>query len=93
VEILKIDRSFVAGLPAKDTDRGIVRAVLAIADSLGLAVVAEGIETVEQLTDLVALKCRHGQGYLFSRPVPPDEAAALLLNGLPDPVTASLIRA
>jgi diguanylate cyclase (GGDEF)-like protein/PAS domain S-box-containing protein len=81
VEILKIDKSFVAGLPAKDTDRGIVRAVLAIADSLGLTVVAEGIETDEQHAELLALSCGQGQGYLFSRPVPPDEAAALLRSG------------
>jgi diguanylate cyclase (GGDEF)-like protein/PAS domain S-box-containing protein len=86
VEILKIDRSFVAGLPGTDTDRGIVRAVLAIADSLGLAVVAEGIETPEQRADLLALNCRHGQGYLYSRPVPPDEATALLAGGRIAPV-------
>ena len=78
VEILKIDKSFVAGLPAKDTDRGIVRAVLAIADSLGLTVVAEGIETEEQHAELLALSCGQGQGYLFSRPVAPAEATELL---------------
>jgi EAL domain-containing protein (putative c-di-GMP-specific phosphodiesterase class I) len=81
VETLKIDKSFVAGLPAKDTDRGIVRAVLAIADSLGLAVVAEGIETEEQQAELLALGCRKGQGYLFSRPVPPAAATDLLSSG------------
>ncbi|MFG1607513.1 putative bifunctional diguanylate cyclase/phosphodiesterase [Actinoplanes sp. NPDC049265] len=81
VEILKIDKSFVAGLPAKDTDRGIVRAVLAIADSLGLTVVAEGIETAEQRAELMALNCEQGQGYLFSRPVTPAEATALLRAG------------
>jgi diguanylate cyclase (GGDEF)-like protein/PAS domain S-box-containing protein len=85
VEILKIDRSFVAGLTAKDADRGIVRAVLAIADSLGLSVVAEGIETAEQRIELMALGCHQGQGYLFSRPVPADEARALLATPLPHP--------
>ena len=85
VEILKIDRSFVAGLPARDTDRGIVRAVLAIADSLGLAVVAEGIETAEQQADLLSLNCRLGQGYLFSRPVPPAGATELLRSMSPGP--------
>jgi diguanylate cyclase (GGDEF)-like protein/PAS domain S-box-containing protein len=78
VEILKIDRSFVAGLTDKDTDRGIVRAVLAIADSLGLAVVAEGIETVEQRRELLALGCRQGQGNLFSRPMAVPQATAML---------------
>ncbi|MCM4081038.1 putative bifunctional diguanylate cyclase/phosphodiesterase [Paractinoplanes hotanensis] len=88
VETVKIDRSFVAGLPDTATDRGIVRAVLAIAESLNLTVVAEGIETPEQHADLVALGCRLGQGYLFSRPVPPNEATALLLAGAPKPSPA-----
>ncbi|WP_199510091.1 putative bifunctional diguanylate cyclase/phosphodiesterase [Nucisporomicrobium flavum] len=80
VEILKIDKSFVDGLAA-DTDRGIVRAVLGIADSLGLAVVAEGIETEEQRAELLGLDCQQGQGYLFSRPIPPEEVVALLRTG------------
>jgi EAL domain-containing protein (putative c-di-GMP-specific phosphodiesterase class I) len=84
VEILKIDRSFVDGLTAKDTDRGIVRAVLAIADSLGLSVVAEGIETAEQRGELLSLGCRQGQGYLFSRPLSAPDATALMLRGYAD---------
>ena len=81
VEILKIDRSFVAGLTTGDGDRSIVRAVLAIADSLDLTVVAEGIETPAQQEALLAMGCRQGQGYLFSRPVAPGEATALLRSG------------
>jgi diguanylate cyclase (GGDEF)-like protein len=80
VGTLKIDRSFVAGMTAKDTDRGIVRAILAIADSIGLAVVAEGIETAEQRAALLALGCERGQGYLLGRPMSPDDATALLLD-------------
>jgi EAL domain-containing protein (putative c-di-GMP-specific phosphodiesterase class I) len=79
IECLKIDRSFVSGLTERDTDLGIVRAVLAIADSLGLSVVAEGIETEEQRDTLLRLGCARGQGYLLSRPVPADAATALLL--------------
>lgn len=78
VEQLKIDRSFVVGLTSTDTDRGIVRAVLAIADSLGLSVIAEGIETQEQREALIGLGCHHGQGYLFSRPVPAEQVDAML---------------
>jgi diguanylate cyclase (GGDEF)-like protein/PAS domain S-box-containing protein len=78
VELLKIDRSFVIGLTSTDTDRGIVRAVLAIADSLGLSVVAEGIETVEQRDALIGLGCDHGQGYLFSRPMPAEVVDGML---------------
>jgi EAL domain-containing protein (putative c-di-GMP-specific phosphodiesterase class I) len=78
VEELKIDRVFVQGLMFKDTDRGIVRAVLAIADSLGMSVVAEGIETREQLNALVELGCRTGQGFYFARPMPAELARTLL---------------
>jgi diguanylate cyclase (GGDEF)-like protein/PAS domain S-box-containing protein len=79
IEGLKIDRSFVWGLGDGTADRSIVRAVLAIADSLDLRVVAEGIETEEQRKILAALGCRVGQGYLLSRPVPAEEATAMLV--------------
>jgi diguanylate cyclase (GGDEF)-like protein/PAS domain S-box-containing protein len=78
VECLKIDRTFVRGLVTSVPDRDIVRAVLAIAGSLGLKVVAEGIEFAEQRRELLRLGCRSGQGYLLSRPVPPAEATTLL---------------
>ena len=81
VECLKIDRSFVRGITDSEPDRDIVRAVLAIAGSLGLKVVAEGIERAEQRRELLRLGCRLGQGYLLSRPVPPAEATDLLVNG------------
>ncbi|MFC7484143.1 putative bifunctional diguanylate cyclase/phosphodiesterase [Luedemannella flava] len=77
-ERLKIDRSFVAGMIDRDIDRGIVRAILAIADSSGLDVVAEGIETEAHRAALLELGCRYGQGYLLARPLPPDEATLLL---------------
>jgi diguanylate cyclase (GGDEF)-like protein/PAS domain S-box-containing protein len=85
VETLKIDRSFVSGLTVKDTDRGIVRAILAIAESLGLQVVAEGIETPEQRALLLSLGCQQGQGYLLSRPVPPEMATEMLREARPLP--------
>ena len=86
IETLKIDRSFVAG-PGQDRaepglgEPGLVGAVLAIANSLGLSVVAEGIETVEQRDALVAMGCQSGQGYLLSRPVPAEGAVELLRAG------------
>jgi len=78
IEILKIDRSFVSGVTGRDLDLSIVRAVLAIADSLGLSAVAEGIETEEQRTALLDLGCKVGQGNLMSLPLPPAEATELL---------------
>jgi diguanylate cyclase (GGDEF)-like protein len=70
---LKIDRSFVAALDAPEAaheGEALVRAILALSASLGLDVVAEGVETVAQRDRLIALGCRYAQGYLFSRPRP-----------------------
>lgn len=83
VTCLKIDRSFVAEMTADRADNGLVRAVLALAGALDLDVVAEGIETAEQLRLLTELGCRYGQGYLRSRPLPADEATTLLRETSP----------
>ncbi len=77
LDTIKIDRSFVAGL-ADVTDRSIVEAVVALARGLRIGVVAEGIETEVQRRILRDIGCDVGQGYLFSRPLPADEAARLL---------------
>ena len=78
VDGLKIDRSFVSDLGTSRTARSLVRAVVQIAADLGLKVVAEGIETEAQLAALRDLGCPLGQGYLFSQPVPPADACALV---------------
>jgi diguanylate cyclase (GGDEF)-like protein len=70
---LKIDRSFIAGLPDAPHDAAIVKAVLALARSLRLAVVAEGIETQAQADFLAARGCDEGQGYLYGQPKPASE--------------------
>ena len=69
VEILKIDRSFVNELPEDSEDAALVQAILSIAESLGLKVVAEGVETLEQAEFLREHGCELAQGYLFSRPM------------------------
>ena len=71
--VLKLDRSLVLGLPHEQEDAAIVRAVVETSHALGLRVVAEGIETVAQRDYLTRIGCDEGQGYLFSRPVPPEE--------------------
>ncbi len=73
IDTLKIDRSFVSGIPTDDQDIAITRAIIALADSLNLDVVAEGVETQEQLAFIQHLKARHYQGYFFCKPVPADE--------------------
>ncbi|MGH2654587.1 MAG: EAL domain-containing protein, partial [Actinomycetota bacterium] len=75
---LKIDRSFVDGLGREPEDTAIVMAVLGMARSLGLSVVAEGVETEEQLTALRDLGCTLAQGFYFARPEPPESVARLL---------------
>lgn len=78
IDVLKIDRSFVRGLGRDRGDTAIVASIVALAAALGLDVVAEGIEELDQLTRLQELGCRYGQGFLLARPVPPGEVEPLL---------------
>lgn len=70
IDILKIDRSFVSRMLEDEKNHSIVRAIIALSDALGLAVVAEGVETQAQLDGLRSLNCDYAQGYLLSRPMP-----------------------
>ena len=75
---LKLDRSFVAEI-GDDTDGSVIcDATIGLAHSLGQKVVAEGIETTEQLDYLKRIDCDMGQGYLFSHPLPADELVAFI---------------
>jgi diguanylate cyclase (GGDEF)-like protein/PAS domain S-box-containing protein len=73
VDYLKIDRSFVSNLTADSDDLAICEAMIVMAHKLGMKVIAEGIETVEQRDILLNAGCDYGQGFLFSKPVPIDE--------------------
>lgn len=75
---IKIDKSFISGLSDDPDDQAIVTAVIAMAHTMKLQVVAEGVETDDQLSFLKASRCDAVQGYLFSRPVPADEIGALI---------------
>ncbi len=79
VDHLKIDRSFIRGLPRDADDAAIVQAVVGMAGMLGMRVIAEGVETAQQLSHLVKLGCHEAQGYLISRPVSAEQIEALLL--------------
>jgi EAL domain-containing protein (putative c-di-GMP-specific phosphodiesterase class I) len=73
IHTLKIDRNFVKGLPDKRDDVAIIDAILALARSLGIKVVAEGVETEEQHAFLRDHHCHQMQGFLFARPMPSEE--------------------
>jgi diguanylate cyclase (GGDEF)-like protein len=91
VDILKIARELIPGAAEEREDWAFARAILALGRSLGLTVVAEGIETDEQFRMLRRLGCELGQGYLFGRPASADEIEATLLEGVGSPQTEQVI--
>lgn len=78
IDAVKIDRSFVSGIGVHSEDAAVITAIIALAASLHLEVIAEGIETVEQLDFLREHHCRQGQGFLFARPMPAADFKALM---------------
>ncbi|MBF0129794.1 MAG: EAL domain-containing protein [Alphaproteobacteria bacterium] len=71
IDALKIDQSFVRDIPTNSDDVAIVKAIVSLAKSLGLKIVAEGLETIEQIRFMRGLECEQGQGYYYSRPITP----------------------
>lgn len=80
VHSIKIDRSFVQDIPGGENDTAITKAIIAMGHSLGLAVIAEGVETAEQEAALQEFECDEYQGYYFCRPIPIDELVTLLTS-------------
>jgi len=78
IDTLKIDRTFISQLGVNDSGIEIVRTILALAHGLGMQVVAEGVETDEQLSKLLAMNCDYVQGFLFAKPVDSQEAGTLI---------------
>jgi diguanylate cyclase (GGDEF)-like protein len=78
IDVLKIDRSFIANMERSRSFAALVHAVTTLVQNLGLAAVAEGIETPDQLAMLQSLDCDYGQGYLFAKPMPADAVLAFL---------------
>jgi EAL domain-containing protein (putative c-di-GMP-specific phosphodiesterase class I) len=82
IDYLKIDQSFVRNLETDPNDMALSEAIIVMAHTLGLKVIAEGVETEGQRKLLAAAGCDYAQGYLFSKPVPPEEFEALLKSRL-----------
>jgi EAL domain-containing protein (putative c-di-GMP-specific phosphodiesterase class I) len=78
IDTLKIDRSFISAMGDRGENSEIVRTIVTLARNLGIDVIAEGVETAEQLAQLSALGCGQVQGFYFSRPVATEAAAALV---------------
>jgi EAL domain-containing protein (putative c-di-GMP-specific phosphodiesterase class I) len=78
IDSLKIDRSFVENVHERPESEAIVRTILALAENIGVTVVAEGVETAEELAFLKEVNCPLAQGHLFSRPISPDEMTPLI---------------
>ena len=82
VNVLKVDRSFISRMGVIGEKAEIVRTIITLAHNLGIDVTAEGLETAEQLAQLRALQCTHGQGYFFFKPTDNEAAGALIAKGL-----------
>ena len=83
IDAVKIDQSFIRQISTAGDDTTIVKAVIGMARGLKLRVIAEGVESAEEAAFLRAYRCEEAQGYFFSRPVPPQQFAVLLKDGLP----------
>ena len=89
VDIVKIDRTFVAGIESAGEERSLTLAIVRMLSMLDVEIVAEGIETPDQLAYVQAMGCDHGQGYGLSRPLASDRITELLRQGLQLPVGAA----
>jgi len=80
IDLLKIDRTFIHGLPENDDNAAIVTTIISLANSLDMAVVAKGVENNSQVAFLQGLGCHQAQGFVFSRPLPPEKFLAMIVE-------------
>jgi EAL domain-containing protein (putative c-di-GMP-specific phosphodiesterase class I) len=83
IDVLKIDRLFVSGIPHDEHDVAIVEAVVSIAEKFGLITIAEGVETLAQVAYLASIGCTYGQGYAYAHPMPAEAFGAWLASRRP----------
>jgi EAL domain-containing protein (putative c-di-GMP-specific phosphodiesterase class I) len=89
IDVLKIDQSFIRGLSNDSNDAALVSTIISMGRSLKLTIIAEGVETLEQLDFLKAHQCEEGQGYYFSKAVEPSAFVQYLRSLNPPPPTVS----
>lgn len=83
IDTLKVDRSFIRNIPNATEDKAITEAIIAMGKTLSLTIVAEGVETQEQMVFLRERSCDEMQGYYFSKPITPNQFAELLRTHIP----------
>jgi EAL domain-containing protein (putative c-di-GMP-specific phosphodiesterase class I) len=93
LDIMKIDKAFIARMATNGNDAALASTIVALAATLKLFTVAEGVEDADQRQQLLALGCDHGQGFLFAQPVPASAIADLLLNGAAQPMARTRLEA
>jgi diguanylate cyclase (GGDEF)-like protein len=89
-DTLKIDRSFVSSIDNNSEKLGIIRAIVTLARNLGMDTIAEGIETVNQLAQLKALKCEYGQGYFLFKPLDKEILETVIMTEIANPIELNL---
>ena len=90
VDLLKIDRTFISGLPEDPASGTLVSSIIGLASAFNLIAIAEGVETEEQLNLLRKLKCNQSQGFLHSRPVPAEQLEQMLARQVRKPMRKDL---
>ena len=80
IDTIKIDKSFVDGIPHNQQNVAIVKAIIALSHSFNIKVIAEGVETKEQLDCLIKEGCDEIQGYYFSKPLPADQIKKMIME-------------
>ncbi|MGH7622462.1 MAG: EAL domain-containing protein, partial [Gemmatimonadaceae bacterium] len=87
IDILKIDKSFITNVAKNGGDAALASSIVGLATALQLHTVAEGVEDAEQRTQLIALGCGYGQGYLFAKPISAETIGELIASGITPSLT------
>ena len=82
IDVLKIDRSFIMNMSNSPDENPIISTIVTLAEAMSMKIVAEGIEEQYQLEKLIDMGCQYGQGFMFAKPLPVEEALQIFKNGI-----------